>query len=84
MTLNVALVNEKDSLALMYVYALHLYMKIFKIVDDIFSLKIMYLMIIFDKMMFICKSEVMIMFTCFLNFFKEMLRKYFHVFIVLP
>ena len=51
-TLDVALVNQKDSLAQMHVDAYHLCVNILKIVDDIFRLKMMNLMIVFDKVMF--------------------------------
>ena len=79
MTLNVALRNQKASLAQMHMNSLHLYVQMLKIVDDIFRLKMMYLMIVFDKVIFICQSEVIMMFTCFLNFLIETLRKYFDV-----
>ena len=76
MTLNVALRNQKASLAQMHMNSLHLYVQMLKIVDDIFRLK---MKIVFDKVIFICQSEVIMMFTCFLNFLIEILRKYFDV-----
>ena len=65
----------------MHMDAHHLCVNILEIVEDLFWLKMMNLMIVFEKLIFIFQSEVMVMLACLFDFLIEIPRKYFDVLI---